>query len=219
MNNGSGVLGVNVSGGLATLTGGYTTHTYTGGTTVTGGSLALFTNTDWSGAVLSGTATVQPGGTMMSAGSGNSAFGYGGSYGGISTLYLNGGLLYNGGTKDQLFPGTLYMAGGTLGGATNGWSLEHSTTPGGNIVVSASTVTAYINNLSGNDGVGAVNVVGGSAPGGVDLQITGVLDRRRDREDRRRPHAADGHKRQQHPGESERLGDYAGTVAGAGTYA
>ena len=60
-----------------------------------------------------------------------------------------------------------------MGGVTNGWILEHSSNPGGNIVVSPSTSTAYVGNLSASDGIGTVNVVGGSAPGGVDLQITG----------------------------------------------
>ena len=163
--NGSAGLAMNGPGSLV-LT--QNNNAYTGGTTVTSGTLMLTGASNWASGVIRGVVTIGPNGTLITqpAAGNNSLFGHGfggnGGYQGVSTLNLNGGLLYNNSTSNQIFPGTLYMTGGTMGGATNGWQLENGgVTP--SIVVQPSANTAYINMLSTNDGVGDINVVGGSA--------------------------------------------------------
>ena len=145
LTNGTGTLAVNVNnpGGVAAISGGGGNCTYTGGTTVTSGSLLLTGPSNWSGngeGDLIGTVTVQPGAALvaqppaMPRAPYNTVLGYGngGSGGfrqGVSTLNLNGGLLYNN-TPDtnQAFSGTLNMSGGTLGAPRMGFSSNVKTT-------------------------------------------------------------------------------------------
>ncbi len=163
-------------------------NTYTGGTTINGGTLALDYNAgdNPTGTLQGGTAvTVNNGGTLRL--DIQDALGFNGGI--PSALNINGGLVtsanvanttpvQNGGTSFRVTLPTLIFTGGTLSSGVN----NHGDTYGGSYLVGgvnytlASTNTAVINayavSLQNNS---TFNVAAGTTPSGVDLEVSSIL--------------------------------------------
>jgi prepilin-type N-terminal cleavage/methylation domain-containing protein len=138
-------LPVFTSGGTITTGGGYRTHTFTGGATITATNSG---NVDIS---ISGGGGGSGGGT----GTENND-GYGGSSGSLSSLAIGG---------------TIYVANG--GGGGGGWSiyLGHCVNPAGN--GSLGTTTPYA--LTGTTGGGSAGGSGGGCSGGAGGKVAGTV--------------------------------------------
>ena len=169
--SGGGALIENGSGAVTVNAG----CTYAGGTTVSGGTLVVGPNTvGYVAGEIQGPLTINSGGTV-SAGVGWS-FGFGA--GCVSTITINGGLLNftgaagGGGTSAS----TITMTGGAISGTTPDLYGGITNTP--TIATNASTATAVISsglNLRLSGSYVTFNVAQGSAPGGVDLLVSGPI--------------------------------------------
>lgn len=185
-----GVIGGNyglsiAGGGVLALT---NANTYSGGTIVNGGMLALDYNpTDGQTGTLAGgsTVTVNRGGTLRLGV--EDVLGYYG--GGLSQLNINGGLvtsanvanptpIQNGGASFRVTLPTLTFTGGTLSSGTN---MVGDIYGGSYLVQSAvntlaSSNTAVINAHSVSLQNTTFNVAAGSTPSGVDLTVASTLN-------------------------------------------
>ncbi len=163
-------------------------NTYSGGTTVSNGTLALDYNpNDGPTGTLAGgsTITINASGTLRL--DVEDVLGY---YGGIpSALSINGGLVtsanvanttpvQNGGTSFRVTLPTLTFTGGTLSSGTN----NHGDTYGGSYLVggtnytlassSTAVINAYTVSIQNNT---TFNVASGTTPSGVDLDVSSIL--------------------------------------------
>ena len=185
ISNGSGVVAVAVSGGLVTFS---NPNSYTGGTTVSGGTLAL------AGSFNTGQYSTIVGALNISAGGmadvQYNAFGWWNPdpMARLSTVNINGGLLQNdSGANVTLIGTTINMTGGTVGtgNSANGYTFYNFTAgPSTGFNILPSTNTAVISaplhpNTDGSNTGDAVyqifNVSGGSTASGVDLLVTAPL--------------------------------------------
>ena len=169
-----------ISGGGALIENGSLTltltaiNTYTGGTTVNGGTLALPFNSVATNGIILGNLTINGGGTV-DADTGWSMGYVGGTC--VSGITINGGVLTftgtagNGGTSAS----AITMTGGTIGGLSPDWYNGITSTP--TLTTNASTATAVISSglnlrLSGN--YLTFNVAAGTT-GGADLLVSGAI--------------------------------------------
>lgn len=145
-------------------------NTYTGGTIVNAGTLAL--GTGGAAGAVRGALTVNAGATVHSV-SGDS-LGYTADATRVSTLTLNGGTFDNATGANQGYSTNVVMTGGTLS-STGGGRFNFNT--GFGLSTNAASTTAVVSsgidiragsNLS-------VNVASGTVPGGTDLRISGVI--------------------------------------------
>ena len=170
--------------GMLTLSG---SNTYTGGTTVNAGTLALAGGGQQG--IISGNLTINSGATVT-ADAQRWSMGYGGLNTGIGTLpcvsaiTINGGLLaFNnttaGGSSGGMSASSLTMTGGTVSDITGngiGWYQGLTTTP--TITTSAGTATAVVSaglNLRLNGGSLTFNVAQGNTASGIDLLVSGPI--------------------------------------------
>ena len=160
-------------GGSVTLTG---INTYTGGTVVNSGTLALGAG-GGAGAVR-GVLTVNPGATLnLTAGN---ALGYtAGTQ--VTTLNINGGTV-NTPTAlgDEGFLTSFNLTGGTLaytgGNATNAYQIAAADATAPGITSNASATTSLISgNVNIRSGTLPIAVAKGTTASGVDLQVSGVI--------------------------------------------
>lgn len=155
-------------------------HTFTGGTSVNGGTLKLMSNP-----TIRGSVTINDGGTIFNN---DWAFGYPGNADRVTAITINGGTLAmnsnaseNGGYAGD----TINMTGGTIQGSDAGhpWFDWSVTSGGGTINTSASSTTAQIITPNVNlryDNNAArfvltLNTAAGTTPSGVDLLISGAI--------------------------------------------
>ena len=146
-------------------------NTYTGGTTISGGTLGL--NYGGSGyGCIRGTATIQPGGTLKSR---PRRFGYNNATQTLTTLNINGGLLYqNYAGNETCTDLTNNMTGGTIGAVSGGYIQFFGNGYGNsNVNVLSSTATAYIpSRLDLRQTPNAIfTVSGGTTAAGIDLLV------------------------------------------------
>ena len=160
--------------GNGTLTLGTQLNTFNGGTTVNAGTLVL--GTGGGTGVIQGALTINSGGTLSA--DRNWSLGYGAATC-VSAITINGGELNFGGTLvgGGMSPSSITMTGGTIGGSQPGWYNGITSTP--TLTTSAASTTAVISSgfqlrLS-NTGSLTFNVAQGSAPGGVDLLVSGAI--------------------------------------------
>ena len=149
-------------------------NTFTGGTTVSGGTLALFAGNSATG-VIRGALAINGSGTVNANTDWSLGFGAGTC---VSSIAINGGVLnFTGGFQSAgISAGTITMTGGTVSGSMPDWYFGTSYTP--TLVTNASTATAVIS--SGMDlrtGLTSLtfNVASGSTASGVDLLVSGPL--------------------------------------------
>jgi autotransporter-associated beta strand protein len=144
-------------------------NSYTGGTTVNGGVLALAAG-GGSGSIR-GTLNINPGGTVnLTAWD---ALGYA-SGACVSTVNIYGGTLTNSGGNEG-FLTTFNLTGGTMSSGGQYYNINPTTGPSIN-----SLATNVVSTISGNialRGNGLViTTAAGSVPSGIDLSISGVID-------------------------------------------
>ncbi|MBN8456414.1 MAG: tandem-95 repeat protein [Verrucomicrobia bacterium] len=149
-------------------------HTYTGGTTVQGGTLNL-TGGGGTRGTIRGTVTVQSGGTLQLAT--DDATGYGGGANALTTINLTGGNLHVSTASNQtLGSATLNLTGGSITGVTNGNIDFYGGTSALNSLASATTSTISGIPISPlRQGSTTFNVAAGTTASGVDLDISSVL--------------------------------------------
>ena len=145
--------------------------TYTGGTIVNGGTLALIGG----GAQIVGNLTINSGATVNDAGNwclGSNAPSC------VTGIAINGGVLtFTGGFGGGTSATNITMTGGTISGLAPDWYHGLTTTP--TLTTNASTATAVIS--SGFDlrltsgGNLTFNVAQGTTPSGVDLLVSGPM--------------------------------------------
>ena len=154
--------------GTLTLT---ATNTYTGGTTVNGGTLTLnpggnYSNTLGTG-IIRGPLTINPGATVYTTGIW--ALGYNSGVD-VSSITINNGVLNNG-TKG-MGPQTITMSGGTISGSTAWYTYDTAATlntiGGGTLALISAPMSINVSNLT-------FNVAQGSVPGGIDLLDSGGI--------------------------------------------
>jgi autotransporter-associated beta strand protein len=143
--------------------------TYTGGTTVNGGVLALAAG-GGSGSI-QGTLNINPGATVnLTAWD---ALGYNAGAC-VSVVNIYGGTLTNSGGNEG-YRTVFNLMGGTMSSSLNGYNMYP---PGGAAINSLATNVA--STISGNiilrgNGL-TITTAAGSVPGGIDLSISGVID-------------------------------------------
>lgn len=145
-------------------------HTYSGGTVVNAGTLALGAFTTSGTGVIRGTVTVNAGGTLSTTA--NDAIGFNAGLQ-VDTLNLVGGTFNNAATGNQGFRTNVFMTGGSItstgGGGfnfTNGFGITS------NASSTTSTVSAVVIRDTNNM---PINVAAGTTPSGFDLTISGVI--------------------------------------------
>ena len=159
-------------------------NTYTGGTTVSSGTLTLNGGNGNNGAgCIRGSLTIQPGGTLnvLGLGDGNSVLGgTSTAASNLTTLNINNGTLLNSNTTGQSLTGAaITMTGGTIATAnTNGWSFYTNGASGStNLTVLPSTNTALISAPLGinQSTTPTFNIGAGTTASAVDLLVSGAL--------------------------------------------
>jgi autotransporter-associated beta strand protein len=156
---------VKTGAGTLTLS---TAHTFTGGTTVNGGTVNLSYNSGGGSGTLQGTLNINSNATVVTTV--NNALGYSGSNW-VRTINLNGGTLHTLATGDNGWGTTLNLTGGTLSaGVANGYFAMGN---GSVFNVTGTTVPSVISaNLTVRDNI-VFNVTRGTAA--ADLNISGKL--------------------------------------------
>jgi fibronectin-binding autotransporter adhesin len=147
-------------------------QSYTGGTTINGGTLSLNANAaGGSEGLLRGTVTINTGGTLQL--NFNDATGYG-TGNRISVINLNGGTLHNNVTTNQtLGSAVINMTGGSITGIAGG-NLDFFAGASALNTFASNTTSAITGtkiNLRQNNGV-VFNVSKGSTVSGIDLNVT-----------------------------------------------
>lgn len=152
--------------GTLTLTG---VNTYTGGTIVDQGTLALGTGSGTG--IIRGVVTVNTGATL--SGSGGDSLGYTPGVQ-VTTLNLNGGTFNNAVAGNQGYSTNVTMTGGTLS-STGGGSFYFNV--GFGLTSNASSTTSMVSSpiVLGTSNAFAVAVASGTTPSGIDLNITGAI--------------------------------------------
>ena len=149
-------------------------NSYSGGTTVNGGTLQLAG--DGSNGIIGGNLTINGGATVNT--STTWSLGYGSGYS-VSSISINGGNLnfYTGGANNGgTSASTVTMTGGTISGLEYDWYNGITSTP--TLTTNASTATAVISSgfrLRLNNNNITFNVAQGSVPGGVDCLVSGSI--------------------------------------------
>ena len=168
------------AGGLITTGAGTTTlsaiNTFTGGTTVNAGTLAL--NTSNGAGTVRGVVTVNSGATLSL--NQNNALGYSaGSQ--VTVVNINGGTVTtNGAHTDEGYLTSFNLTGGTLayvgGNATNEYQFAAADATAPGIMSSASATTSTITGgLNVRTGSLVFNVASGTTASGIDLNDTGLI--------------------------------------------
>ena len=148
-------------------------NTYTGGTTVNGGTLVL---PGYRGTIIQGNLTINSGATVAADTSWDL-----GSAGGnnVSNIAINNGTLlftgaYNAGGTSA---GTVTMSGGTIAGIPFDWYDGMTTTPTLNTLASSTpaVLSGGINLRLTTTGSLTFNVAQGTTPNGVDLLVSGPI--------------------------------------------
>jgi autotransporter-associated beta strand protein len=153
-------------------------NTYTGGTTVSGGTLTLTAGGNGVGDIL-GTLTINPGGTVICGA--HDVFGYNSAATTLTTLNINGGLLdkaVNTNVNETLTGVTVNMTGGTWAGTGGYFDLFYNGYGDSNdsVNVLASNKTAFITAQLNLRSVSPVfTVASGTTPSGIDLLVSGPL--------------------------------------------
>ena len=157
-------------------------NTFTGGTVVNAGTLALTPAPDYFSGIVRGNLTINSGAAVnadaaWSLGAGNIP-GYG-AFPCVSGIAINGGVLNFTGAvfAGGMSPGAVTMTGGTISGTTPDWYNGSSDTP--TLTTNASTATAVISSgftlrLS-STGYLTFNVAAGTTASGVDLLVSGAI--------------------------------------------
>ncbi len=156
-----------------------TINTFTGGTTVNGGTLAL--GAGGQAGIIGNNLTINSGGTV----SANQGWALGIGDGPdvpVTHITINGGTLSFVGSANNggMAATTVSMTGGSISGADFDWYSNHSYATMPTLTTLASATTAEISSgmrLRLGGGQITFDVAAGSAPGGVDLLISGpILD-------------------------------------------
>ena len=145
-------------------------NTYTGGTTVNGGTLAL--NYAIGGpATIRGVVNINPGAVVTL--NGPDAMGYASAGNYVSTVNIVGGTLYNSVNNLQLYTTQLVLTGGTVSQAAG----QYDFTNGYGVTTNASTATSLFSGSIGmrDSNIMPFTVASGTAPGGVDLLVSGQI--------------------------------------------
>jgi fibronectin-binding autotransporter adhesin len=153
-------------------------NTYTGGTTVTGGTLLLTAGNDGNGTIR-GTLTIDQGGTVICGQ--HDVFGYNSAAVSLTTLNINGGLLdkaANTNVNETLTGVTVNMTGGTWAGTGGRFDMFYNGygDPNDSVNVLASSRTAFITaELNFRSLSPLFTVASGTTPSGIDLLVSGQL--------------------------------------------
>jgi autotransporter-associated beta strand protein len=164
----SGALGlVKLGGGTLTLG---NSNSYSGGTIVNNGVLALNYGSNSAGTIV-GPLTINPGAAVELTASNALGLSSGSS---VTTVFINGGFLDNPTAGSQGFVANLSLTAGTMT-ASGGGAYQFSTS-GATITTNSSTSSSVISgglNVLGNSLT--FNVSQGSAAGGIDLRVSGLI--------------------------------------------
>ena len=149
-------------------------NSYTGGTAVMAGTLALNYSNPIASSVPS-VLTMQAGGTVIAMGQKVLGDNNGATDATTTAVNINGGVFnvgYSGGVVVGNIP--INMTGGTLGATVSGGSIGLYQNAVVNVLPSSATAVInapiYLSGISNG-----FNVVGGSAPGGVDLLVNAPI--------------------------------------------
>ncbi len=172
---GTGAL-TEIGGNTLTLSG---ANNYTGGTTVSGGTLVLNAGNGSGIGTIVGTLNINPGATVVL--NDKDALGWNGNPSQqVTAVNMVGGTMYNN-SSTQAYATNFYLTGGTLGGVS---STDNQTgyhfANGYGVTTYGSTATSMISSqviLRMGSGESMVfNVAGGSTANGVDLAVTGMIN-------------------------------------------
>ena len=153
-----------VSAGSATLN---ALNTYTGGTIVNGGTLALATG-GTAGAIIDAL-TVNPGGTVNLTAV--NALGYSGGH--VTTVSISGGVMLNSSGGNEGLDTNFNLTAGTMSSTSGGYQFNMS---GASILTNGSTASSVISGPIGIQGNSLTfNVSPGTVATGIDLLVSGVI--------------------------------------------
>jgi fibronectin-binding autotransporter adhesin len=158
-------------------------NSYTGGTTVTGGTLALGNGGQFG--VIRGALSIDSGAVVTADAGGQSwSLGYhgandtGSNSNLVNTIVINNGTLFFGSGGGGLSQSSITMTGGTIAGSQPDWYNGITDSP--TLSTNANAATAVIQSglnvrLAAASSSLTFNVAQGAAPGGIDLLVSGAI--------------------------------------------
>ena len=153
--------------GTLTLT---ASNIYSGGTTVSGGTLVLSYGSGSGYGTIIGTLNINPGATVVL--NSQDALGWRRPGTQVSNVNIDGGVIYNAGNT-QAYTTNFYLTGGTMSGSNGAYQF----TNGYGVTTFASTATSLISgDVNLRDGNNMVfNVASGTTSSGIDLNVSGAI--------------------------------------------